>query len=175
MSKIHFIADPHFGHQKIIEYENRPFSSAEEMDEVLINNWNRSVKKLEKVFVLGDFAISNKKRIKELVECLNGYKILIFGNHDRCYSYSWWKTSGFEEVIKYPVLYEEKYILSHEPVELLEGTPFINIYGHVHNHPSHENITDRSFCVSAERIGYAPIDFRKIQKCFQNKDINVSE
>lgn len=164
MSKAFFIADTHFGHKNIIEYENRPFQSVEEMDINIIENWNKTVKKLEKVYFLGDFSFSNKKRITELISMLNGYKIIILGNHDKCYSYSWWITSGFDEVIQYPVIYKEWFILSHEPVYINTNMPYANIYGHVHSNPSYADYSGQSFCVSVERINYTPIEFNVIVK-----------
>ena len=82
MKKIWLIGYRHFGHSRIIEYCGRPFSSAEQMDEILINNWNRCVRSDDDVFVLGDFALCNKARMIELGKRLKGRKTLILGNHD---------------------------------------------------------------------------------------------
>ena len=49
MEKVYFISDMHFGHTNIMKYENRPFADVEEMDQVIIGNWNNSVDKNSKV------------------------------------------------------------------------------------------------------------------------------
>jgi calcineurin-like phosphoesterase family protein len=74
-----FTADPHFEHEKIIKYCNRPFHSIGEMNAVLIANWNCVVKPLDTVWILGDFAL---KHFMHYFEQLNGYKYFIQGDHD---------------------------------------------------------------------------------------------
>ena len=54
---IYVTADLHLGHENIIKHCNRPFSSAEVMDAVLITNWNRMVKPEDDIFILGDFTM----------------------------------------------------------------------------------------------------------------------
>ena len=43
MAKDFFIADTHFGDERIIRYENRPFESVAEMDKALVEKWNNVV------------------------------------------------------------------------------------------------------------------------------------
>ena len=49
-----YIADTHFGHEGIIKLDKRPFRSAGEMNETLINNWNSVVGKGHEVYIIGD-------------------------------------------------------------------------------------------------------------------------
>lgn len=75
-------SDHHFGHKNIIAYEDRPFSSIEEMDAYMIERWNKTVAPDDTVYHLGDFALSSRQHIIELIEQLNGRIVLILGNHD---------------------------------------------------------------------------------------------
>ena len=158
---VYFYSDPHFGHQNIIKYTNRPFKTVEEMDKKLIDNWNSIVNKDDKVFVLGDFCFGKKERVKQVVSKLNGMIVLIMGNHDRHRTASWWRDCGFFQVIEYPIIYKDSYILSHEPVSLNEHMPYVNIHGHKH----HLNIEgDSHINVSVEQISYTPVPAHKIMQ-----------
>jgi len=90
---IWFTADLHFGHGNIIKYCNRPFYTLDEMNTVLIRNWNSSVKKEDLVIHNGDFCFKNSPggKIGEGTSTpsaywekqLNGKIIFIKGNHDK--------------------------------------------------------------------------------------------
>lgn len=164
MSRTWMIADQHFEHTNIIKYTNRPFDNVKQMNEVLVNNWNKKVRQEDVVYVLGDFALSDKEGISQIGRQLNGKKTLIMGNHDRKNPQVYYD-AGFRFVSKYPVLLEEKFLLSHHPMfEVIKGSELINIYGHVHNNEDYEDYTENTFCVSVERIDYTPIRFNEIKK-----------
>lgn len=73
-----YISDTHFGHSNIIRHCNRPFVNADEMDEVLIKNWNSVVTNRDTVYILGDFAFS--KGIKQPSEYLRELNGLLYFN-----------------------------------------------------------------------------------------------
>ena len=156
--KYFVIADTHFWHQNIIRYCDRPFKNVDCMNSYITNKWNATVSKQDKVFMLGDFAWTNNlATLRQLWEKLNGYIILVKGNHDTC-SNKVYLEAGFEEVSKYPILVEGYYLLSHEPLFLPSNSPYFNFYGHVHNDPRYRD-TETSRCVSVERINYEPLKF----------------
>ena len=171
MEKVWFIADSHFFHKKVIEYCNRPFSNVEEMNNIIISNWNKVVKRDDRVFMLGDFALCGKDKIIDIGQKLNGRKILILGNHDGA-SLSTYYNAGFEMVSKFPIIFQDFFILSHEPIEFLPlNTPFVNIFGHVHNDMRFPTITPRGACVSVERWNYMPVEFNQLISLIKSEDI----
>ena len=120
MTKTFFIADTHFADKDVFEMsgENKFFNSVSEKDDKIIKNWNSSVSVEDTVFILGDFGKS------DYMYRLNGKKFFIKGNHD-----------DFSVDSIYPILYQNFFILSHEPQFILEDGPYANIFGHVHNNP----------------------------------------
>ena len=82
--KVFFTSDLHFGHANVIEFDNRPFATVEEMDSELIRRWNEKVGKGDLIYVLGDMIWKTRNGdAKNLIRSLNGQIILIKGNHDR--------------------------------------------------------------------------------------------
>lgn len=88
---IYITGDHHFGHNSILNFEarNRPFETIKHMDDYLIDNWNKIPNSrihgpgfTSHIFHLGDFAITNRDRKKEIMNRLVGHKHLIAGNHD---------------------------------------------------------------------------------------------
>lgn len=158
MGKDYFIADTHFGDSRIIGYENRPFESVQEMDKILIEKWNEIVTVENTVYVLGDFSSYNDiKRDRELINCLNGDKVLVIGNHDTHRTTKEWRELGFLECSPWPIIYHGFFLLSHEPMYINRNMPYANIYGHVHGNASYKDASPQSVCISVERIGYQPI------------------
>lgn len=135
-------ADQHFGHSKIIDYVHRPFSSVEEMDEVMAQRWNERVKPEDVVYHLGDFTLSNFKAFEYYLSKLNGTVFIVPGGHD----YRWlnsYKKNGSDE--KFTVLSSliminvrgVEIVLCHYPLLSWERGHY-GVY-HCHGH-SHGNI-----------------------------------
>lgn len=78
-----FFSDPHFGHSNIIKYCNRPFNNVEEMNRTMIEKYNSIIGKDDTAFWLGDCFFKDNEVAKQIMQQLNGYKLLIVGNHDR--------------------------------------------------------------------------------------------
>jgi calcineurin-like phosphoesterase family protein len=159
------ISDTHFGHEKIILYESRPFSTIQEMDRTIIKNWNESINKKDKVFLLGDFCFRyGREKVEKLVKRLKGYKILIIGNHDYDRSNAWWSEVGFNEVSRYPIIVDEFYIFSHYPLYINKNMPYVNVHGHLHS----KNMDDNQHInVGVEQTNYKPINFEDIKKRYK--------
>lgn len=163
MDKIFVTSDQHFGHSNIIKYENRPYNNVEEMDSGIISKWNNVVSKNDKVFILGDFSFYNKEKTKEILDLLHGTKILVIGNHDKR-SLNFYKDMDIE-VVKFPIIYRDKYVMSHEPPTYINDCcPYKYLYGHVHSNDMYKTATHNSACVCVERWDYEPVELDILDK-----------
>jgi len=160
MSNIWLISDTHFFHKNIIKYADRPFADVNQMNKTIIINWLKKVRKDDKIFHLGDIGFGKADNLIKIFKNLPGYKILIRGNHDKGFNDSVLHKMGFNEIYKYPIILEEKYILSHKPLEAVIGSNMINICGHIHEQ---ETGHIEQINVSVEQINYTPISFKKLK------------
>lgn len=157
-----FISDTHFFHDNIIKYCNRPFKDAQEMNEMLILNWNKVVKPKDKVYHLGDVACGyggDDAKLGTLLRRLNGKKRLVVGNHDNLKSVALHK--HFEKLEMWKG-FEEGFTCTHVPymlAHLRDGA--YNVHGHVHNNslnnPNYIN-------VSVEVRNYTPVSMDEIKE-----------
>jgi calcineurin-like phosphoesterase family protein len=92
-----FTADLHLGHHNIIDYCNRPFPDVDAMNDALIERWNDTVADDDTVWVVGDFALGKIADTLPLVATLHGRKILVAGNHDRCWAGHGRRADGWTE------------------------------------------------------------------------------
>jgi len=162
IDNIFITADQHFGHSNIIKYESRPFLNAEDMDRVLIKNWNTVVSNKDTIIIAGDISFHNKEKTTEIINQLNGKKILVKGNHDKRNN-RWWMDVGIDTVSSFPIIFNDYFVIQHEPPAYYnDACPYFYIYGHVHGSEMYKTITKKTACVSVERWEYRPVELEKI-------------
>lgn len=132
---IFFTSDLHLGHEKAIEFTNRPFSNVEEMNKVLIDNINNTVGEKDELWIIGDFAYKvNKEGVHKLrnkIRCKHVH--LVKGNHDKNYE----KDGIFESVQDYKQLKTiyGRFILFHYPILEWNAAHYgtVHLHGHIHS------------------------------------------
>lgn len=120
MAERYFTADTHFGHINIIKYCNRPFDSVEEMNERIVENFNKVVQPEDTLIHLGDVSMGKIEDTIEWARKLNGHKILIPGNHDRV-----WVGETLTRQLKYKELYEDIFQVIPHPTHTFFGEEMV--------------------------------------------------
>ena len=128
---IFFTSDTHFCHPLIAKL--RGYKSFEEMNEIIINNWNTVVGKKDLTYHLGDFGFSHDS-LAHIRHRLKGKIIIILGNHDlknKVMRMPVW-TDIFQmktiQIDKQPIA------LCHYPFDVWDRSHYnsYHLYGHVH-------------------------------------------
>lgn len=131
-----YISDLHLGHEAVIRMCDRPFPSIDEMDRMLIENWNSVVQLNDEVYIIGDFMFKSRHDPVYYLKQLRGKKHLILGNHEK------WTNhvnlpDYFETVSQYKEITDSNrhLILFHYP--LAEWARYhqgsMHVFGHIHN------------------------------------------
>ena len=175
-----FTSDTHFGHANIIRFCNRPFQNVEEMNEVLIENWNKVVSKDDTVFHLGDFAFGGSSVWNSIIPRLNGHINLIIGNHDRKNLRQGYM-SYFDMVVpQLQIEIEDNSIyLNHYPFLCYGGSyrGVWQLFGHVHSRPQADGLDisrlrvllPTQYDVGVDNNNFTPISYREVKEKIESQ------
>lgn len=157
-----FTSDSHFGHEKIIKYCNRPFSSLKEMDETIVKRWNERVKKEDRVYHLGDFCFKKSSEAPDgnvfdyYRNQLNGEIILIQGNHD--------KSNRCRSLLQSAVIEHggHKLFLIHDPHKYPYRRYDIVLCGHIHEKWRFKREVKNNKVITFCNVGVDVWDFKPV-------------
>jgi len=201
MQHIHFTADLHFDHPKIVDICNRPVylplnppedferSMADPKYKELINKahnewlikevFNKYVQNKDEVYVLGDVSLGNRKEAEKLVARLNGNKHLITGNHDKSVDHlgNWSEITQIKDFTFSRFGINIHIVLCHYCLASYNRQIYgsWHVFGHSHCRPV-EGQPKLSFDVGIDRIGlWRPYNLYEICKIMNGKELGYSE
>ena len=171
-----FTSDTHFNHANIIRFCNRPFKDVEQMNEVMITNWNNAISKDDTVFHLGDFCLGGAAEWTKILDRLNGKIYLIMGNHD-LKNIRQGFISRFEHVAMQMRIEigKKRIYLCHYPFLCFEGSykdDVWQLFGHVHNRRSNSGIDagrlqylyPTQYDVGVDNNNFTPVSFGQVKR-----------
>lgn len=140
MNKIWFTSDNHFGHTNILTKfcpTTRHGRDVEEMNRLMIAQWQSQVQPEDTVYMLGDVFFCNAEKAMRIMDQLPGQKFLVYGNHDKVLKSNSELRNKFVSVADYRELRIDgkNVILFHFPIyewnKMHHGS--YHLYGHIHS------------------------------------------
>ena len=190
----YFTSDLHLFHNNIVEICNRRcinLNSSIKLydditDQMLIDNWNSKVPEDGYVVIAGDFMLtSNQDKIRDILDKLNGTKILVLGNH--C------QQNGFErknvidlfdshvydslDLTVYDEELDEKvrFYIQHYPcIHWTRGA--YHLHGHIHSKNGSQDHGKVPFHPMRYDIGvdnnyYMPVSYQELKLIFAKQEL----
>lgn len=171
----HTISDTHFQNSNIIKYCNRPFADAADQTEQLIRNWNSVVGEKDRVIHCGDFIMGNPDGIEDILSRLNGYIILVRGNHDTDRKLDLYVEKYSDKIIGIHNVYYQMhqgfwYVFCHFPLvnpdfgKMVAAThqDVVYVHGHVHDKSPFVNPELHAFNVSSDVVAHTPVSLHTL-------------
>lgn len=171
----YYIADLHIGHKNILRLSNRPFKTMDQMIEKIIENWNKTVKAEDDVYILGDVFYRYDGNLKELLQKLNGHKHLIIGNHEKQLLKNKQALYMFDSVDSYKEITDTlngktvQIIMCHYPLAEWNGyfRNSIHLFGHIHNNTTNDTYKlmkkiKNAYNVGADILNFTPQTLKNV-------------
>lgn len=123
-----FTSDIHIGHytseeRNILRYSKRPFATIDEMAEEIARRWNAVVQPKDVVIILGDMAMGMRDETLPFFRRLNGFFILVPGNHDHVWEHGHHSLHTWEP--KYRELAKVQLVVQPPTKLELDGIKFV--------------------------------------------------
>jgi calcineurin-like phosphoesterase family protein len=175
-----FTADSHFGHANILKYCNRPFATAADMNEKMIQNWCSVVKPADTVYILGDFGFSDADQIGRILDRLPGQKFLIYGNHDKTIKKNahlrekFVKCCDYHEMTVQDGSEKQNIVLCHYAMLVWNRSHHGSWMLHGHSHGSLKYPYDGKILdVGVDTNNYTPFSYDDIRRAMNKKGISL--
>jgi len=150
------LADSHFNHDRMRTHCDRP----ENFTELIIKRCQEVIQPEDLVIHLGDVAIGNRRKVKDIMAELPGTWVLVRGNHDMMHGNDWWMHNGFAFSCD-AMVYRNAW-LTHKPSDDLPAGCTVNIHGHLHNWGFKGFFAKpHQLLFAVEYTGYRPVAFDK--------------
>lgn len=174
----YYTSDSHLSHKNIIEYEDRPFGSVEEMNNTIIDNINYRLTPDDELYILGDFTLEkNIDKVSNLIRKIKCKKHLIIGNHDY-FVKNKSLCSLFDSVHHYLEIDDNgwKVILFHYPIQNwnLKRYGSIHLYGHVHSKEELQLKENNAFNVGVDVNNFMPVTLEELLEKRKNNATDKS-
>ena len=176
---IYYISDLHLGDQRIFNLSKRPLSSLDGYENCLIEKWNQKVNEDDDVYILGDLANGDAKKVRNFFSKTKGRKHLILGNHDEDYLAEYSLTKSFVSINRLDYIIDDgrKVCICHYPLlDWFSGNEIIyHVFGHIHNKNAansgymYKQIKDYysdkpAFNASVDVINFEPVTLNELIK-----------
>jgi len=181
---IFFTADQHFYHENIIKYCNRPFKNVEEMNEELIKRWNKTIRLVDHVYVIGDFVFGGAEkqveRLVNIVKQLKGNIFLVKGSHDKLTSFNpsllgkdAQRFHLFEDKIVTVAFESQEVVLCHYAMRVWPKSHFNSwhLFGHSHGRLEPWG---KSFDIGVDCWDYRPLSFSEVKAIMKTRPDNFN-
>lgn len=163
----YLLSDLHLDHENIIDHCDRPFEDVEEMNQVLVENWNNTVDSDDEIVFGGDLTIAGTAAaFLDWIEQLNGEIIFLVGNHDRTVI----DTLDRVHILRHYQFSVDghDFYCTHRPEDVPRNWDGWAVFGHHHNNyealpffdPEHRRIN-----ISVELLDYTPVHIETIIDC----------
>ena len=177
---IYFTSDTHFNHNREFIYIPRGFSSIEEHDNIIIQNFNQIISSDDDLYILGDLMLGDNTYGLKCLKKLNGKLHIVYGNHCTDVRKELYKTLpnvveilGYAGMLKYK---KWRFYLSHYPTITDNLNDFSKpweqikcLYGHTHQKTNFYNDNPLLYHVGVDSHNCYPVSIDQVVEDIENK------